>query len=450
MQLLFRSAFIVDPQSPHNGQRLDVFVDNGLIRQIGAGLAVDETARVVEGDNLHLSPGWFDLRASAGDPGTEHREDLTSLARTAAAGGFTDVALLPNTHPVVDDKGTLNYIRRGAGGQPAMIHPVAAITKGAKGVDFTDMIDLYHAGSVAFSDGVHSLTNPDLLLKTLQYLQPLGALLMNHAEEPMLSRFGQMHEGVQSTMLGLKGLPAMAEEIAIERDLQILAYVLGGSVIPRNEESTQPGKLDSPFLGMTQQRMPMLHFSTLSSARSVELIRQAKARGLPVSADVAAHQLAFTDEALNGFDTNLKVNPPFRSADDVAALWAGLADNTIDAIVSDHQPQDEESKNSEFDIADFGIIGLETAFSVVMTHNAGRLSLAQIIDKVAVAPRKLLRFPAVSIAEGQPATLTVFDPAATWTFAETRSKSKNSPFFGQSFTGRVVGTVNNGHLYTQT
>lgn len=435
MQLLFRSAFIIDPQSPYHGQRLDVFVDNGLIRQIGAGLTVPEHVRVIQGENLHLSPGWFDMRASAGDPGTEHREDLTSLARAAAAGGFTDLALLPNTSPAVDDKGTLNYIRREAEGQPVTVHSVAAITKGAKGQDFTDMIDLHHAGAVAFSDGIHSLTNPDLLLKTLQYLQPLGALLMNHAEEPMLARFGQMHEGIQSTLLGLKGLPALAEEIAIERDLQILAYVLAG---------TQAEKEEGYEL---TKRRPMLHFSTLSSARSVELIRQAKARGLPVSADVAAHQLAITDEALSGFDTNLKVNPPFRGADDVAALWAGLADNTIDVLVSDHQPQDEESKNIEFDIADFGIIGLETAFSVVMTHNQGRLSLVQIIDKLAVAPRHLLRLPRAGIAEGQPATLTVFDPAATWTFAQTRSKSKNSPFFGHSFTGCIIGTVNNGHFY---
>jgi dihydroorotase len=432
MQLLFRSVFIIDPESAYNGQRLDVLVDNGLIRQIGAGLTVSENVRVIDGENLHLSPGWFDLRASAGDPGTEHREDLTSLAQTAAAGGFTDVALLPNTNPVIDDKGTLNYIRRRAEWQPAVIHPVAAITKGAKGVDFTDMIDLHHAGAVAFSDGIHSLTNPDLLLKTLQYLQPIGALLINHAEEPMLSRFGQMHEGIQSTLLGLKGLPAMAEEIAIERDLQILAYVLEGKKEEREEE---------------EKVKPMLHFSCLSSARSVELIRQAKVRGLPVSADVAAHQLVFTDEALSGFDTNLKVNPPFRGANDVAALWAGLADNTIDAVVSDHQPQDEESKNSEFDIAEFGMISLETVFVLLMSNNAGRLSLAQLVDKLSVAPRRLLRLARVVIAEGQPATLTVFDPSARWIFEKTRSKSKNSPFFGQSFTGCVVGTVHNGHFY---
>ena len=441
MQLLFRSVFIVDSQSACNGQQLDVLVDNGLIRQIGAGLAVPENVRVIESNNLHLSPGWVDMRASAGDPGTEHREDLTSLARAAAAGGFTDICLLPNTSPVVDDKGTLNYIRRGAEGQPVVIHPVAAITKGAKGVDFTDMIDLYHAGAVAFSDGIHSLTNPDLLLKTLQYLQPLGALLMNHAEEPMLSRFGQMHEGVQSTMLGLKGLPAMAEEIAIERDLQLLAYVFDVARVETRDLVAENARVP------TRATASALHFSTLSSARSVELIRQAKARGLSVSADVAAHQLVFTDEALNGFDTNLKVNPPFRGADDVAALWAGLADGTIDAVVSDHQPQDEESKNIEFDSADFGMISLETVFALLISYNVGRLSLAQLVDKLTVSPRQLLRLPVVSVAEGQLAMLTVFDPAATWTFAETHSKSKNSPFFGQSFTGRVVGTVHNGHYY---
>ena len=444
MQLLFRSAFIIDSQSPYNGQRLDVFVDNGLIQQVGAGLPVADNARIIEGNNLHLSPGWFDMRVLAGDPGSEHREDLTSLARAAAAGGFTDVALLPNTNPTVDNKGTLGYIRRGAGGQPATIHPIAAITKGAKGEDFTEMIDLHHAGAVAFSDGIHSLTNPDLLLKTLQYLQPLSALLMNHAEEPMLSRFGQMHEGVQSTLLGLKGLPALAEEIAIERDLQLLDYVFAN---PRLKPGANDSQLEESIAPGFSRGLAMLHFSTLSSARSVELIRQAKARGLPVSCDVAAHQLAFTDEALNGFATNLKVNPPFRSADDVAALWAGLADGTVDAIVSDHQPQDEESKNIEFDIADFGIIGLETVFATVISNNAGRLSLTQTVDKLARMPRRLLRLPAVSISEGQSATLTVFDPAAIWTFEQTRSKSKNSPFFGQSFTGRVVGTVHNGHFY---
>lgn len=422
MQLLIRSARVVDAASPADGQTCDLLIDNGLIRQIGTALTADEGVRVVEAANLHISPGWVDLRVSAQDPGFEHKEDLTSVCRAAAAGGFTDIALLPNTQPVVDTKDTLGYIRRMADGQPVRVHVIAAVTKKAVGEDFTDMLDLHHAGAVAFSDGHHPLQNPDLLLKTLQYLQPIGGLLMNRPEEQLLTRFGQMHEGVQSTLLGLKGMPALAEELMIERDLRLLDYVQAQS-----------------------SGSSLLHFSMLSAARSVELIRQAKAQGMPVSCDVAAHQLVFDDSALADFDTNHKVNPPFRSPDDVAALWAGLADGTIDAIVSDHTPQDAESKNVEFDQAEFGIIGLETAVAAVLTHNRG-LSLGQLVDRLTTRPRQILRLPAVYIAEGQPATLTLFDPTGSWTYGRTHSKSRNSPFFGQTFSGLVIGTVHQGQF----
>ncbi len=431
MQLLIRAAKLIDPQSAHHGQIRDVLVENGLIRQIGNDLSVPESWRVVEGDNLHLSPGWVDLRVAAKDPGHEYKEDMTSLCRAATAGGFTDIAILPNTSPVVDSKNTLGYLRRMAEGQSVAVHPIAAVTLGAAGVDFTDMIDLHHAGAVAFSDGDHPLQNPDLLLKTLQYLQPFSGLLMNRPEEKLLTQYGQMHEGVQSTLLGLKGMPALAEEIMIERDLRLLEYVF-------------PLTSDSPGLNEVHS---VMHFSTLSSARSVELIRAAKKQGLPVSCDVAVHQLVFDDSALAGFDTNLKVNPPFRSRADVDALWAGLADGTIDAIVSDHNPQDEESKNLEFDQAEFGITGLETVFSAIMTHNQ-QLSLDQLIDKLAIRPRHLLRLPSVTIAEGQTASLTLFNPTGTWTFAKTLSKSKNSPFLGRTLTGRALGTVFQGQYYS--
>jgi dihydroorotase len=434
MQLLIRSARVVDSASPVNGQVCDMLINNGLIEQIGTNLVVDDTIRVIEADNLHVSPGWVDLRVLAQDPGYEHKEDLTSVCRAAAAGGFTDIAVLPNTQPVVDAKGTLGYVQRMAEGQPVRVHVVAAITKKAAGEDFTEMLDLHHAGAVAFSDGHHPLQNPDLLLKTLQYLQPVNGLLMNRPEEMLLTRFGQMHEGIQSTLLGLKGMPALAEELMIERDLRLLDYVLdkGEELNPTTSSARTP-------------EAPSLHFSTISTARSVELIRQAKVQGLPVSCDVAAHQLAFDDEAMADFDTNLKVNPPFRSPDDVAALWAGVADGTIDAIVSDHTPQDAESKNLEFDQAEFGIIGLETVFPVLMTHNRN-VPLATLIDKLATRPRRILRLPTVAVAEGQTATLTLFDPAASWTYERTFSKSKNSPFLGQTLTGRVIGTVNHGQF----
>ncbi len=424
MHLFIRAAKLIDPLSSHQGQVRDVWVENGLIRQIGPELPVPDGVRVVEGDNLHLSPGWVDLRVAAKDPGHEYKEDMVSLCRAAAAGGFTDIAMLPNTSPVVDSKNTLGYLRRMAEGQPVAVHPIAAVTLGAAGVDFTDMIDLHHAGAAAFSDGAYPLQNPDLLLKTLQYLQPFGGLLMNRPEEVFLTRFGQMHEGRQSTLLGLKGMPALAEELMVERDLRLLEYVIPARSGP-----------------------PVLHFSTLSSARSVDLMRTAKKQGLPVSCDVAAHQLVFDDSALAGFDTNLKVNPPFRSRADVDALWAGLADGTIDAIVSDHNPQDEESKNLEFDQAEFGVTGLETVFSALMTHNQA-LTLDQIIRALTIRPRQILRLPPVTIAEGQPASLTLFDPAGTRTFTKSLSKSKNSPFLGQTLTGRVLGTVFQGHYYT--
>ena len=425
MQVLIRAVHIVDPQSSYHGQITDILLENGLIRQLGSNLSGDDSIRVIESPNLHISPGWVDLRVSAKDPGFESKEDLASACQAAAVGGFTDIAVLPNTQPAIDSKDTLGYVRRMAEGFPVTVHPIAAITKSTKGVDFADMIDLHHAGAVAFSDGDHPLQNPDLLVKTLQYLQPFNGLLMNRPEEQLLTRFGQMHEGIQSTLLGLKGIPALAEELIVERDLKLLEYVLGGA----SEYNQEIGHL------------PVLHFSTISTAKSVESIRQAKANRLPVSCDVAAHQLVFDDSALSGFDTNLKVNPPFRSQADVAALWQGLADGTIDAIVSDHNPQDDESKNIEFDLADFGITGLETVFGAIISHNQG-LSLGQLVDKLAIRPRQILRLPAVTIAEGQPATLTLFDPTAEWTFERTMSKSKNSPFLGQTLTGKVLGIIN--------
>ncbi|MFD1140614.1 dihydroorotase family protein [Larkinella insperata] len=424
MKLLIRAARIVDAQSPFNGQIRDVLIENGLIRQVGESIAVEESEaalKVIEQDGLCVSPGWVDLRVSAKDPGYEHKEDLSTVCKAAARGGFTDIAILPNTKPVLDSKDTLGYIRQATQGHPVNVHPIAAITKKTEGTDFTDMIDLHHAGAVAFSDGEKPLLNADLLLKTLQYLQPLNGLLMNRPEEQNLTHFGQMNEGLTSTLLGLKGMPSMAEEMMIERDLRLLEYACAQN-LDRSAGS-------------------VLHFSTISTARSVELIRQAKQQGLPVSCDIAAHQLAFEDTALMGFDTNLKVNPPFRGSADREALKQGLADGTIDAIVSDHNPQDDESKNIEFDHADFGIIGLETVFAVARTHY-GDLPLEQLVDKLTHSPRRILRLPALTIEENQPATLTVFDPDLEWTYERTASRSKNSPFFGKTLRGKALWIIN--------
>jgi dihydroorotase len=359
-----------------------------VIRQIGEQIST-EADEIIEGENLCVSLGWFDMRVHAKDPGYEHKESLYSLEKAALAGGFSEIALLPNTKPTVQTRESVHYLRKS--GDIIKFHPLAAVTLKCEGKDFTEMIDLHHAGAVAFTDGEHPIQNPDIFLKTLQYLSPIGSLLINRPEDSDLTHFGQMHEGSVSTLIGMKGMPQMAEEIMVMRDLKLLEYVV-----------------DTPFAEV-DTTLPLLHFACISSAESVELIRQAKAKGLPISADVAVHQLCFTEDDLMGFDTNFKVNPPFRTQKDVAALWAGLADGTIDTIVSDHNPQDDESKNLEFDMADFGIIGLETLFGVANTYNVG-LSLEDLIDKITIQPRKILRLTVPQIAEGTKANLTVFEP----------------------------------------
>jgi dihydroorotase len=278
------------------------------------------------------------------------------------------------------------------------------------------MIDLHQAGVVAFTDGLKPVWHSDILVKTLQYLQTFDGLLINRPEDTLLTQFGNMHEGIASTMLGLKGMPALAEEMMIARDLRFLEYA-GGKI----------------------------HFSAISTAKSVQLIREAKQKGLQVSCDIAAHQIAFEDTALMGFDTNLKVNPPFRTRQDIQALLEGLADDTIDAIVSDHNPLDEECKKLEFDLAEFGIIGLETAFAVINTYR-GELPLEKIIEKLTVIPRLILDLPLPELQEGKPANLTVFNSEDEWQFTEKhiRSKSKNTPFIGHTFKGKALAIINNG------
>ncbi|MPR35162.1 dihydroorotase [Salmonirosea aquatica] len=427
MKILVRSVRIMDKTSPLDGQVRDILIEEGRIAQIGESLTANE-AQVVEADHWCVSPGWLDLRVASRDPGFEHKEDLDSVREAALRGGFTEIVLLPNSSPVVDAKDTLNYVRRPLGG-PVRVHVTAAVTRKAEGTDFTEMIDLHRAGAVAFTDGENPIQNADILLKALLYLRPLNALLINRPEDRQLTLYGQMNEGVTSTLLGMKGMPALAEEMMLSRDLKLLAYALEQAVLPQDHSHSDT--------------LPMLHVSLVSTARAVALIREAKAAGLPVSCDVAAHQLVFDDSALLGFDTNLKVNPPFRTPADREALRQGLADGTIDCLVSDHSPHDEECKNLEFDHADFGITGLETAFSLSLMHSG--LPVEDIIEKLTSRPRRILRLPVANIIEGQPANLTFFAPDLAWRYEKTASLSKNTPFLGQNLTGKVMGVINDGH-----
>ena len=412
----------MDKTSPLNGQVGDILVSEGRIAQIGESLDAGD-AQEMQGNGWCVSPGWLDMRVASRDPGFEHKEDLDSVREAALRGGFTEIVLLPNSSPVVDAKDTLNYVRQPKA-SPVRVHVAAAVTKRAEGTDFTEMIDLHRAGAVAFTDGENPIQNADILLKALLYLRPLNALLINRPEDRQLTLYGQMNEGITSTLLGMKGMPALAEEMMLSRDLKLLAYAL------------EQGRLASDDL-------PWLHVSLVSTAQAVSLLREAKKAGLPVSCDVAAHQLVFDDNALLDFDTNLKVNPPFRTPTDRQALRQGLADGTIDCLVSDHSPHDEECKNLEFDHADFGITGLETAFSLSRMYSG--LPVEEIIEKITTHPRRILRLPTVRIGEGEPANLTFFDSDEKWDFEKTASLSKNTPFLGQSLQGKVRGIINDGH-----
>jgi dihydroorotase len=422
MKILLRSVRIVDKGSSHHNQVKDLLIENGRIVSIGTELSGDGV-EVIENAGVSVSPGWIDMRVASRDPGFEHKEDLVSVQEVAARGGFTEVVMLPNSAPVVDTKDTLNYIKRSGGESLVKIHATAAVTKKADGVDFTEMIDLHTAGAVAFTDGENPIQNADILLKALLYLRPFNALLMNRPEDKQLTLFGQMHEGVSSTLLGMKGMPVLAEEMMLSRDLKLLEYAM--------DKNTSPATAG-----------PWLHISLISTAVSVDLLRQAKAKGLPVTCDIAAHQLAFEDTDLMGFDTNLKVNPPFRNSSEKEALLKGLADGTIDAVVSDHSPHDEESKNLEFDHADFGITGLETVFSLLLKYS--QLPVEEIVEKLTSSPRAILRQQAVHIEEGAQANLTFFNPDLEWQFNRSYSKSKNTPFLGAVLRGKVVGVMNQG------
>ena len=421
MKILIRSAKIICKTSNFHGQTKDIFIENGIIRQIGDVLIV-EADEIIEGEDLHVSVGWFDMRVHAKEPGFEYKESLESMEQTALAGGFTEIALLPNTQPVVQTRESVNYLKRS--GEKVKFHPMAAVTVKCEGKDFTEMIDLHEAGAVAFTDGEHSIQNPDIFLKSLQYLTQFGGLLINHPEDTNLTHFGQMHDGSVSTYLGMKGMPQMAEEIMLMRDMKLLQYVM-----------------ETPFIeGFTDKSI--LHFSCISSLETVNLVRMAKEMELPITCDVAAHQLCFTENDLADFDSNFKVNPPFRTQEDVEALWEGLADGTIDVIVSDHNPQDEESKKLEFDMAEFGIIGLETVFASVNMYNKDLL-MDDIIEKLTDNPRKILRLKSPEIAEGAKVNLTVFSPSEEWIYEEKNivSKSKNSPFIGKTLKGKVIKVI---------
>lgn len=419
MNILIRSAHIIDTASSHHGKVVDILIENGIITSIKNKINTDKNVRTVMAENLYVSPGWLDMQVNFCDPGYEHREDLETGIRAAAYGGFTGVATVSGTNPPIHSKAEVQYIINKTASAIVDIYPIGALSHKLEGKDLSEMYDMQQAGAVAFSDDKKNVADAGLLMRALLYAQNFGGIVITHCDDRSISGEGKMNEGETSTRLGLKGIPALAEELMISRNIFLAEYT------------------DSS-----------LHISNVSTQRSVELIRQAKEKGLRITSSVNAYSIALDDSLLHDFNSNYKLNPPLRNKTDLEALRKGISDGTIDVITSDHRPQDAESKDIEFDHASNGMIGLESAFGLMNT-NRGRTRLETLIRSVTQNPRKVLKLQPVSIEEGEAANITLFDPEAEWTFDKThiRSRSANTPFEGTKFKGKVIGIINKKQIH---
>jgi dihydroorotase len=414
MNLIIREAVIIDSKSPFHNQIVDVKINSGIIEKMGTKIPNENGFEEIKLENLHLSQGWFDSSVSFGEPGYEERETIANGLNVAAKSGFTSVALQPNSFPIIDNQSQINFVKNKAKGFATELLPIGAFTKESEGKDMAELYDMKNAGAVAFGDYNKNIDNANLLKIGLQYAQDFNGLIIAYSQDANIKGNGVVNEGTVSTRLGLKGIPNLGEELQISRNLFLLEYT-GGK----------------------------LHIPTISTAKSVELIRNAKDKGLKVTCSVAVHHLVLTDEKLEGFDTRYKVSPPLRTDDDRIALIAGINDNTIDMITSDHNPIDIEHKKMEFEGAKNGTIGLESTFGALMTI----LPLETIIEKL-TASKNQFGIENTSIKEGEKANFTLFNPNENWTFEKENihSKSKNSAFIGLKMKGKVIGIYNQGKL----
>lgn len=419
MDMLIKKARIIDANSSFNGKQVDILISKGKIAQI-AKIISQKVVQVIEQEDLYVSVGWMDVGVQTGDPGYEHREDLKSVTTAAAAGGYTSIACYPNTNPVMDSKSGVLYLQNNSRDLLVDCWPIAAVSEGCGGQDITEMMDMQQVGAIAFSDGKKAIQHAGLMKRALLYVKAFDGLIMNRSHDLSLSGEGQINEGSVSLSMGLSGIPRLAEKLMVQRDIELLDY--------------------------TQSR---LHISNISTADSVEVVRRAKAKGLQVTASVAAVNLLLDDSELIDFDTNFKVMPPLRSLQDIEALKEGLKDGTIDFISSHHVPLEEEVKKLEFPYAKFGAIGLETAFAIANTSLNGLFPLSDLIAKISTNPRKILNLPELSIEEGQEANLTLFLPNQKWKVSEKDlfSRSKNTPFIGRELIGKVVGIINGKKVF---
>ena len=419
MRILFKQILIQDSRSPYFGKKVDLLSENG--RWVAIDSAIEEKAdEVVSGDQLHWFPSVVDLRVHHTLPGGEHKEDWNSLQSAAKKGGVLDLLLLPTGDPVPQQPEAIQYIASKLAESGIACYPAAPLTLDNKAENFSDLMDLHRAGASWFSHGAGSLQDTDLMLKCLQYLQPLPVKVISRPDVKGLSLFGQIHEGLQSTLLGLKGIPVLAETMHIKRDLDLLAYVMKHSF----------GLADAAF---------SLHFSCISSTESVELIKQAQMTGLPVTADVAIYSLVFTEEAVSDFDTLKKVNPPLRTEQDRLALWQGLKEGVIQCVVSDHHPVEVENKDLEFDQASFGTIGLET-LAIAFLSEASKQGLTKADQFISHQPAAFLGFKQPELQVGELVKgIVISKESFVYDANSIVSKSKNSIFIDHKFDYKISG-----------
>ena len=399
----------------------DLLIKGGIIQQIASSITLDsaDSTEVLDAEGAFLSPGWVEIFSDFGDPGYEFKEELSTGAAAAFAGGFTHVFVLPNTQPVTDNKSQVSYIKEKSSRLPVQLYPIGAISKGLEGKELAEMYDMASSGAIAFSDGKNPMQSAGLLLKALQYVKANEGVLIQMPYDKTVGTFGLINEGLVSTRLGLPGLPAIAEELMIQRDIELVRY--------------------------TESK---LHFTGISSAKSVALIAAAKKEGLQITCSVTPHHLLFTEDDLKDYDTNLKLNPPLRTASDRQALRAGVLDGTIDLIATHHFPQHSDDKVREFEYAKNGMIGLQSTYNVLM-EALPELSPERLTQLLSTKAREIFGLATSNIAVGQKADLTIFHPQKSNTFTGdlNKSKSANSPYLGKQLPGKVLATIANHEIH---
>ncbi|MEP7252448.1 MAG: dihydroorotase [Ginsengibacter sp.] len=417
MKVLIKGATILSPSSPFHGQSKDILITNGIITEIGNDIAPSGDETIVQHEGLHVSQGWMDCFANFCDPGQEYKETLESGASAAAAGGFTQVMLAPNTSPVVHNKSQVEYIIQKSKALATDLFPIGAVTKNAEGKELAEMYDMYRSGAKAFSDGWSPIQSSGMLQKALQYLLAIDATLIQLPDDRSIGASGLMNEGIVSTRLGLQGKPAIAEELQIARDIELARYT--GSKI---------------------------HFTGVSTKKSIELIAAAKKENLQVTCSVTPYHLSFSDADLVSYDTNLKVNPPLRPEGDVEALKQGIKDGTVDFIASHHQPQDWDHKVCEFEYAEDGMETLECVFGVAGMCG---IPVEQFVKMQTENIRSVFNITVPAIREKETAHLTIFLPGEEYVFEEKHihSKCRNNAFIGKKLGGRAIGIINGDKVH---